>query len=44
MRKKFVVPVLREEAALARLTLGFNVVSTGGGCGITCLDGVGGIG
>ena len=42
MRKKFVVPVLREEAALARLTLGFTVVS--GGCGITCSDGVGGLG
>jgi hypothetical protein len=43
MRKKFVVPVLREEKALARLTLGFQVVSSGG-CGITCIDGVGGLG
>ena len=41
MRKKFVVPVLREEAALAQLTLGF-VVS--GGCGINCSDGFGGVG
>jgi hypothetical protein len=27
MRKQFVVPVLREEATLARLTLGETVVS-----------------
>ena len=40
MRKKFVVPVLREEAALAQLTLGtFQVIS--GGCGIDCIDGIG---
>lgn len=42
MRKKFVVPVLREEAALAQLTLGFVAVS--GGCGINCSDGFGGVG
>lgn len=41
MRKQFVVPVLREEAELARLTLGTQAISGRGGasCGSTCSSG-----
>jgi hypothetical protein len=41
MRKQFVVPVLRDEAALAQLTLGTQVTSGRGGasCGSTCSGG-----
>ena len=34
MKKQFVVPVLREEAALAQLTLGFVACSTCDAVGI----------
>ena len=40
MRKQFVVPVLREEAALAQLTLGAIGISR---CGV-CQDGTDGAG
>ena len=43
MRKQFVVPVLREEAAFVRLTLQFQVISSNGGCGSQCYDGIPGI-
>ena len=36
MRKRFVVPVLREEKTLARLTL---QILFSGGCGLNCVDG-----
>ena len=39
MRKRFVAPVLREEATLARITLQFQITSTG--CDpFACTDGV----
>ena len=40
MRKQFVVPVLREEATLARLTLGRFVIILSSDCGIQCTDGI----
>ena len=40
MRKRFVVPVLRVEAALAQVTLGFTAISR---CGV-CQDGTDGFG